>query len=251
MTRSSTSGTSSRATWTGTPISRRASTDSRPRRARRELTGSGASATDRRWSTTNWGMTRPPGSRPLRPSTMRKRSMTAEPSTSRAWPWGGVGCGARMRDRPAAATIWRPLTDPSRQPSVARTQRDHGHDQQGEARPGEQQDGEPDHQAEQHAGGGDDRGGEDLSRRRVAEQEDGLLEAPVDQAPGHAAEDVADGRARAAGRRPGRGGWTRCAGRSRIRPPSRPGRTGAGTLRRRSWGYRPGSDAVDGGTTSW
>ena len=48
--------------------------------------------------------------------------MTAEASTSRAWPGNGFADGGlRIRDSPAAATIWRPLTVPSRQPKAART----------------------------------------------------------------------------------------------------------------------------------
>ena len=177
---------------TGTPISRSASTDSRPRRARREVTGSGVTATDRMWSMTNWGITRPPGSRPPRPSTKRKRSMRAELSARRAWPSGGAVWGARIRDRPAAATICLPLTDPSLQPREASTQA--MTEVMRRAKPDSEEDEqrEPDHQAEKHPGRGDDGGGEGLSGRCVAEQEDGLLEALVDQSSGHTAEDVAD-----------------------------------------------------------
>ena len=48
--------------------------------------------------------------------------MTAEASTSSAWPGSGRDGGLRIRDRPAAATIWRPLTMPRRQPNPAKTQ---------------------------------------------------------------------------------------------------------------------------------
>ena len=183
---------------------------------------------------TNWGITSPPGSRPPRPSTRRNRSIMAELSTRRAWPWGGLGCGARIRDRPAAATIWRPLTEPSRQPRVASTQAITAVISR--AKPGSEQDQQrkPDHQAEQHAGGGDDRSGEGLPGGRVAEQEDRPLEAPVDQSPGHAAEDVADGRTeQQADHRRVRAAVRPC-GRSRIRPPIRPARRGGGSPRRRS-----------------
>ena len=47
--------------------------------------------------------------------------MTAEASTSRAWPGSGRDGGFRMRDSPAAATIWRPLTMPRRHPKAANT----------------------------------------------------------------------------------------------------------------------------------
>ncbi len=122
MVGSSTSGTSSGAMWTSTSMERSASRDSSPRRARREVTRSGDSATVRTWSTTNCGTTTPPGSSPARPSTSRNRSITAELSARSACPAGGAVCGARMRDKPAACTIWRPFTDPSRQPRVASTQ---------------------------------------------------------------------------------------------------------------------------------
>ena len=48
--------------------------------------------------------------------------MTADASTRRAWPGNGRDGGLRMRESPAAATICRPLTMPSRQPNAANTQ---------------------------------------------------------------------------------------------------------------------------------
>ena len=43
-------------------------------------------------------------------------------------------------------------------------------------------DRESDDQAEEHARGRDDRSGKDLAGRSVAEEEDGMLEAAVDEA---------------------------------------------------------------------
>ena len=147
---------------------------------------------------------------------------------------GGFGGGASMRDRPAAVTTCRPLTDPSLQPRVASTQATKAVISRATPDRSEHQQGQPDHQSEQHAGGRDDRGGEDLTRRGVAEEEHRMLETPVDQAAADAAQHVADGRpeqqADDRGVRIAVDLWRR----SRTRPRSRPGRRAGGSLRRRS-----------------
>lgn len=51
---------------------------------------------------------------------------------------------------------------------------------------------ESDDEAEEHARGRDDRSGKDLPGGSVAEEEDGVLEATVDQTTGDTAKDVAD-----------------------------------------------------------
>ena len=97
-----------------------------------------------------------------------------------------------MRDRPAAATIWRPLIMPRRQPKAANTHTmpavttnvgrpDDGHDRHAQDEP------------EDHAGRGDDGGGEDLPGGAVAEQAHATLQSAVEGAADDPADDVADG----------------------------------------------------------
>ena len=97
-----------------------------------------------------------------------------------------------MWDRPAAWTIWRPLTEPRRQPSEANTHATAAVTINAGPVLEQHEKGEADHQPEQHARGRRDHAGEDLAGRGVAEQQHGMLEALVEEAPGNAAQDVGD-----------------------------------------------------------
>ena len=116
--------------------------------------------------------------------------MTAEASTSRAWPGRGRDGGLRMRDSPAAATIWRPLTMPEPPAEAGEDPDDPGGDDEGVGGPDDGHQGHAQDQAEDHPRGRDDGGGEDLARGAVAEQADAPLEAAVEGP----ADDAADRR---------------------------------------------------------
>ena len=121
--------------------------------------------------------------------------MTPELSTSRAWPWGGAGWGARMRDSPAAAMIWRPLTEPTLQPRVARTQETTAIISRAKPERARSRMGSPTTRPSSMPVVAMIEAAKISPGRRVAEQEHGALEAPVGQPPAHAAQHIGDRRA--------------------------------------------------------